>query len=97
MDSAQDLAPRPPDDVGCTHLDDRREVEPGTTGCKECLEQGMEWVHLRLCLHCGHVGCCNSSEGQHAFGHFRETGHPVVRSFEPGETWEWCWVDEVEP
>jgi uncharacterized UBP type Zn finger protein len=81
---------------GCAHLDEIREVEAGTNGCEECLAQGMRWVHLRLCLSCGHVGCCMSSEGQHAMAHFRETGHPIVSSHEPGEVWRWCWPDEME-
>ncbi len=82
--------------TGCSHLDQAHEVEPRTNGCEECLEQGMRWVHLRLCLSCGHVGCCNASEGKHAFGHYETTGHPIVRSHEPGEDWRWCWIDEVE-
>lgn len=81
---------------GCTHLDQAHNVEPRTNGCEECLASGMRWVHLRLCLSCGHVGCCNQSEGKHAFGHFEETGHPIIRSHEPGEVWGWCWVDEIE-
>ena len=84
------------DGSGCSHLDQARMVEPRSGGCEECLRQGMEWVHLRLCLTCGHVGCCDSSEGRHAYGHFDETGHPIVRSHEPGEIWSWCWIDEVE-
>jgi uncharacterized UBP type Zn finger protein len=83
-------------DLGCSHLDQARMVEPQTEGCQECLERGMQWVHLRLCLACGHVGCCNDSEGRHAFGHYEQTGHPIVRSHEPGEIWSWCWIDEVE-
>ncbi len=63
-------------------------------GCEECLRDGLRWVHLRLCLACGHVGCCDSSVGRHADGHFHETGHPVMRSFEPGEAWRWCYVDK---
>ena len=81
---------------GCSHLDHARNVEPRTDGCGECLASGMRWVHLRLCLSCGHVGCCNDSEGQHARAHFEDTGHPIMRSHEPGEIWSWCWVDEVE-
>lgn len=65
-------------------------------GCEECLATGGRWVHLRLCLGCGHVGCCDNSPGRHATQHFRQTGHPVMRSFEPGEDWGWCYVDEVE-
>ena len=83
-------------DTGCSHLDQVREVEAGTDGCEECLAAGMRWVHLRLCLTCGHVGCCMASEGQHAMAHFEGTGHPIIRSHEPGEDWCWCWADEME-
>jgi len=83
---------RPP----CSHLDQARNVEPRTAGCEECLAAGTTWVHLRLCLACGHVGCCNDSPGRHAFGHYEATAHPIVRSHEPGERWSWCWIDEVE-
>lgn len=80
----------------CGHLADApAAATPGTPdGCQECLEQGMEWVHLRMCLSCGHVGCCDSSLGKHALGHFTGTTHPVMRSFETGEAWRWCYVDE---
>jgi monovalent cation/hydrogen antiporter len=64
-------------------------------GCEECLATGGAWVHLRLCLTCGHVGCCDSSPGRHASKHFHQTTHPVIRSFQPGEQWRWCYVDEV--
>ena len=64
-------------------------------GCEDCMRIGGRWVHLRECLSCGHVGCCDSSEGKHATGHFHETQHPVMRSIEPGEAWRWCFVDEV--
>lgn len=71
-------------------------LEPRTPeGCEECLREGTTWVHLRLCLTCGHVGCCDSSERKHATAHFHETQHPVMRSIEPGEVWRWCYVDEV--
>ena len=62
-------------------------------GCEECLAAGGTWVHLRLCLSCGHVGCCDSSPGKHATAHFHETGHPVMQSFQPGEDWRWCYID----
>jgi monovalent cation/hydrogen antiporter len=69
--------------------------EPKTPdGCAECLAAGMRWVHLRLCLSCGHVGCCDSSPGKHATAHWHQTEHPVIRSFQPGEDWRWCFVDE---
>jgi uncharacterized UBP type Zn finger protein len=74
-------------------------IEPSGQGCKECLAIGTSWVHLRLCMVCGHVGCCDDSPGRHATGHFARTGHPVLKSFEPGEDWWWCYVDEsmIEP
>ena len=80
----------------CSHLDQIRPVQPNTPdGCEECLELGMEWVHLRLCLSCGHVGCCDQSNGKHATAHFHSSGHPLIRSFQPGEDWAWCYLDEV--
>jgi uncharacterized UBP type Zn finger protein len=80
----------------CTHLNAVRDVVPATPdGCEECLEQGSEWVHLRLCLSCGHVGCCDNSINRHATKHHHATGHPIIRSFEPGEDWGWCYVDDV--
>ncbi|HEX2223723.1 MAG TPA: UBP-type zinc finger domain-containing protein [Thermoanaerobaculia bacterium] len=79
----------------CSHLDQIRDVTPSGDGCKECLETGDDWVHLRLCLACGHVGCCDSSKNQHATRHFHSSGHPVVQSFEPGEDWGWCFLDQV--
>ena len=84
-----------PDETNCSHLDQIREVVPSGEGCKECLEMGDKWVHLRLCLACGHVGCCDSSKNKHASRHAEETGHPIVRSFQPGEDWRWCYVDET--
>ncbi len=80
----------------CTHLADVGDVVPNTTaGCEDCLAIGGRWVHLRVCQTCGHVGCCDSSPNQHATAHFHATEHPLVRSFEPGEEWWWCYVDEV--
>lgn len=81
----------------CGHLRDAPvSAEPQTPeGCAECLREGLTWVNLRLCLSCGHVGCCDSSIGEHAERHHRGTGHPVMRSFEPGEAWRWCYVDET--
>jgi uncharacterized UBP type Zn finger protein len=69
-------------------------VEPRSRGCEECLASGDGWVHLRLCLACGHVGCCDSSENKHATRHFQTSRHPVMKSFEPGEDWAWCYLDE---
>ncbi|MBE7187540.1 Na+/H+ antiporter [Jatrophihabitans endophyticus] len=81
----------------CDHLRDAPKVMRATTpeGCEECLRDGTRWVHLRLCLTCGHVGCCDSSVGRHAEAHFHETQHPVMRSIEPGEAWRWCYVDDL--
>ncbi len=64
-------------------------------GCDACLALGDSWHHLRMCLACGNVGCCDQSKNRHASAHFRESGHPVARSFQPGETWRWCYADEV--
>jgi len=84
-----------PFDGTCDHLGEIRDVEPRTpNGCEECLRNGGRWVHLRLCLACGHVGCCDNSPGTHATKHFQETKHPIMRSFEKGEDWAWCYVDE---
>ena len=80
--------------AGCTHLDQIHPVTPTTNGCEECLRTGGRWVHLRMCLTCGHVGCCDSSQSKHATGHFHETGHSIVQSAEPGESWRWCYVDK---
>lgn len=79
----------------CSHLQTIHEVTPSAEGCEECLAIGSEWVHLRLCLTCGHVGCCDSSPNRHASRHFRATKHPIVQSFEPGEDSKWCYVDEL--
>jgi Zn-finger in ubiquitin-hydrolases and other protein len=78
----------------CEHLKHAGNAEPQTEGCEECLAAGGSWLHLRVCRTCGHVGCCDSSEGRHATAHFHATSHPVVRSKEPGENWSWCYVDE---
>ena len=76
------------------HLALVRPVRPRTNGCEECLRLGTPWVHLRLCLTCGEVGCCDSSPMRHARGHAASTGHVVVRSLEPGEDWRWCYAHE---
>jgi ubiquitin-hydrolase Zn-finger-containing protein len=84
----------------CAHLREVRAVEARTPdGCEECLQTGGTWVHLRMCQECGHVGCCDNSPGKHATRHFHTTGHAIMRSFEPGEDWSWCYVDElfIEP
>ena len=80
----------------CEHLAQApiRHVRRPGAGCVECLKTGGRWVHLRECLTCGHIGCCDSSPGRHATKHFQATQHPIVASVEPGETWTWCYVDD---
>jgi uncharacterized UBP type Zn finger protein len=81
----------------CTHLDHVKvfELPESVEGCEDCLATGGQWLHLRICLECGHVGCCDSSPGRHASAHSRDAGHPIMRSLEPGEDWSWCFEDEV--
>jgi uncharacterized UBP type Zn finger protein len=79
----------------CTHLDQVRDVTPSAEGCEECLEMGDSWVELRMCMICGHVGCCDASKNKHATQHFHETNHPIIQSFEPGQDWAWCYVDQM--
>jgi uncharacterized UBP type Zn finger protein len=80
----------------CVHFEQVAGVEPHTTqGCEDCLRTGSTWVHLRLCMACGHVGCCDSSPNRHATRHNHATGHPVVASFEPGEAWMYCYPDNL--
>lgn len=85
-------------DRPCIHLQEalgrRSPTLPRTFGCEECLALGSDWVELRMCLACGHVGCCDSSLHRHATAHFLETGHPTMKSFEPDGDWAWCYVDE---
>jgi uncharacterized UBP type Zn finger protein len=78
----------------CPHVAALKPVPPRAEGCEECLQIGAPWVHLRLCLSCGHVGCCDSSPNRHATRHFHATKHPVIASFEPGERWAWCYVEQ---
>lgn len=80
----------------CTHLThDLKIVDTDVDVCEECIKTGDTWVHLRLCTECGHVGCCDSSKNKHATRHFHHTKHPVIRSIEAGESWTWCYVDEI--
>jgi uncharacterized UBP type Zn finger protein len=82
--------------VQCAHLD-QIEIEPpaNVAGCEDCMKIGSAWVHLRLCMTCGHVGCCDSSPNRHATKHATATDHPIVRSAEPGEDWLYCYVDDL--
>jgi uncharacterized UBP type Zn finger protein len=81
----------------CTHLDTITvwELPEQVAGCEDCLREGTKWLHLRICLVCGHVGCCDDSPQKHATAHYRADGHALIRSLEPGEDWNWCYVDEV--
>ncbi len=79
----------------CTHVGSISDVAPSGDGCVECLQSGSVWVHLRRCVTCGHVGCCDSSPNRHSTAHNASSGHPVVQSFEPGEDWYWCFFDEI--
>lgn len=79
----------------CRHLGTIRDVVPSADGCEDCLKTGDVWVHLRLCLECGHAGCCDSSKNKHATKHFHTSNHPIIRSMEPGEDWKYCYVDDV--
>jgi hypothetical protein len=79
----------------CTHLDQIRVTSASAAGCQDCLAVGDTWVELRLCVGCGRVGCCDNSKNQHATRHFQASGHPLMRSYEPGEDWWWCYLDEL--
>lgn len=79
----------------CSHLSETKDVTPSADGCEDCLRTGGQWVHLRVCMDCGHVGCCDSSPNRHATAHFGSAHHPVIQSFEPGEDWWWCYLDQV--
>ncbi len=80
----------------CEHLQVAGDPKPTSPqGCEECLREGTRWVHLRKCLDCGHIGCCDSSPRRHATAHYKNSDHPVMQSFEPGEAWKWCFIDNV--
>jgi uncharacterized UBP type Zn finger protein len=85
-------------EAGCSHLDEIAVIElpEPLRGCEECLKTGDEWMHLRMCLICGKVGCCDDSPNRHASRHARDDRHPLIRSAEPGEDWCWCYIDRVE-
>lgn len=79
----------------CKHISSIKKVTPSADGCEDCLRSGDSWVHLRICMECGHVGCCDESKNKHATRHFHVTGHPIIFSFEPNEYWGYCYVDDV--
>jgi uncharacterized UBP type Zn finger protein len=79
----------------CEHITQAKDFHPRRRVCEDCIKTGDSWVHLRICLICGHVGCCDSSKNKHATKHFHSTSHAVVRSIEPGEAWGWCYADEM--
>ena len=79
----------------CEHLKNLKDIKPSSNRCEECIKMGDTWVHLRLCLICGHVGCCDDSKNKHATKHYHATGHPLIISYEEGEEWMWCYADEV--
>lgn len=83
--------------AGCTHLDSVsfEELPPAIAGCEDCLQSGGRWLHLRMCTQCGGIRCCDDSPNRHATAHFRSSGHPIIRSAEPGEDWLWCYEDEL--
>ena len=81
----------------CTHLDSIKVTQTDIHVCEDCIKTGDTWVHLRMCLTCGHVGCCDSSPNKHASKHANQSDHPLIRSIEPGERWVWCYVDQIIP
>ena len=83
--------------AACTHLDQIRvlELPERVDGCEDCLREGGVWLHLRICLTCGHVGCCDDSPSRHATAHYHDAGHPLIHSLEPGEAWSWCYADDA--
>ena len=85
-----------PTEATCAHLGDDRGTPPTAEGvCEDCVREGTTWVHLRACLSCGHVGCCDNSPRRHATAHFAASSHPLMRSVEPGEDWGWCYADDL--
>ena len=80
----------------CTHRNMIKDVTPAARGCVDCLKTGDSWVHLRVCLTCGYVGCCDNSKNQHARKHWHAADHPIIQSMERGEDWRWCFIDEVD-
>ena len=83
------------DSLECRHVEQAREQSFDKLVCPECVKLGDTWVHLRICMICGHVGCCDNSKNKHATGHFKASNHPIIKSIQPGEDWAWCYVDET--
>ena len=83
--------------IECGHLDQIKITRVTKEVCEDCVKSGSDWLHLRMCLTCGHVGCCDQSPNKHATAHYNDSKHPLIRSAEPGENWTWCYVDEIEP
>ncbi|MGA7703969.1 MAG: UBP-type zinc finger domain-containing protein [Solirubrobacteraceae bacterium] len=83
--------------ANCTHLEQVQitQLPESVEGCEDCLKMGGKWLHLRICLECGHVGCCDSSPNRHASAHANASDHPIIHSLEPGEAWSWCFIDEL--
>src|SRR5207247_9504781 len=79
----------------CSHLNQIKSVPPSADGCEDCLKTGDRWVQLRLCLTCGHVGCCDSSQNKHATKHFQALRHPIIQAFKAKENWKWCYIDQT--
>lgn len=79
----------------CEHISTMVRVKPSADGCEDCLKIGGRWLHLRLCENCGHVGCCDQSPNRHATKHFHASGHPIIKSFQPGEDWGYCYIDDA--
>lgn len=83
------------DSPQCSHMGQAKTVSYAKRVCPECVQLGDTWVHLRICMICGHVGCCDNSKNKHATAHFKGIGHPIIKSIEPGEDWAWCYIDEA--
>ena len=99
MDDTGGSAHEAVESPACSHVGEIRAVSPSADGCEDCLRTGSRWVQLRMCLVCGHVGCCDSSPNRHATAHFHDTGHPIIQAYGPEADWLWCYVDEllIEP
>jgi len=95
IDTEKTVELQPSPDAGCGHTGAIAAVRPSAPGCEDCLRTNDRWVHLRICMTCGHVGCCDDSPNRHATAHFHATGHPIIEGYDPPEGWGWCYVDDV--